>query len=212
MIKNIVFDLGNVLISFKPSEFLDKMGYSSETKNIILSDIFKSEEWRQIDNGDISTDEAIVRISERSALKLQVIASFFDLRKEILSPITDNIKLLPALKKRGFMLYFLSNFPEDIFDELYNEYNFPLYFDGGIISARVKTSKPDIKIFKILLEKYFLSPEECLFLDDIELNINAANSVGMKGVLVPDAALLSDLIEKNLEISSFDLPKDKKKS
>jgi putative hydrolase of the HAD superfamily len=198
MIKNIVFDLGNVLISFKPDAFLDKMGYTAEAKKIIISDIFRSSEWLLLDNGDITTGEAIKRISARSSLDLEEIASVFSFRTKIMYPIKRNIKLLPALKKRGLKLYFLSNFPADIFDEVYNEYEFFKFFAGGIISSEVGLSKPDVRIFEFLLEKYSLEPKQCLFIDDIEINIMTANLVGMKAICALETADLSQLVEKEL--------------
>jgi putative hydrolase of the HAD superfamily len=199
MIKNIVFDLGNVLISFKPSEFLDKKGYSSEEKNMILNDIFRSQEWVRIDKGEITTPEAIELISARSSLKKDEIEYFFDLRREILFPIEQNIIILPGLKKRGFRLYFLSNFPDDLFDEVYSGNAFFKYFSGGIISARVKAAKPDRKIFDILLERHSLLPGECLFIDDIEINVQTAKKVGMRAIWFNDSLDLKKLIEKELK-------------
>ena len=92
MIKNIVFDLGNVLISFNPADFLDKKGYTAKAKNIIISDIFSSVEWRLLDNGDITTTEAIETIAVRSSLKREQIASVFNLRSKIMYPINRNAK------------------------------------------------------------------------------------------------------------------------
>jgi putative hydrolase of the HAD superfamily len=198
MIKNIVFDLGNVLISFKPSDYLDKTGYAAEVKKIIITDIFKSREWELLDNGDITTGEAIDKISERSALTKEEITAVFGLRIKILYPIIKNINLLPALTKRGYKLYYLSNFPSDIFDEVYNKYEFFQFFDGGIISSKVNFSKPDLRIYKFLLERYSLVAEECLFIDDVEINTKGADSVGMKSMIVKESADLSELIEKEL--------------
>jgi HAD superfamily hydrolase (TIGR01509 family) len=198
MIKNIIFDIGNVLISFKPADFLDKMGYPENAKNIILGDIFKSKEWQLIDNGDLSTGEAIDSIASRSSLTRQEIIDIFNLRINILDPIDRNIKLLPSLKKRGFKLYFLSNFPSDIFNDVFEVYSFFSFFDGGIISARVKASKPDKKIFEILLNKYSILPYECLFIDDLEQNVKTAESIGMTGIWLYDSVELPDLIEKKL--------------
>jgi putative hydrolase of the HAD superfamily len=174
------------------------MGYSPEAKSIILNDIFKSSEWKSIDNGDITTREAIENISTASSLNKPEITAVFNLRKKILYPIDQNIKLLPELKKRGFKLYFLSNFPEDIFDEVFEEYPFFGFFDGGIISARVKASKPGRKIFEILLNNYFLEAKECLFIDDLEANVQTANLLGMKGICALESANLLDQIEKEL--------------
>lgn len=198
MIKNIIFDLGNVLISFKPAEYLEKMGYAPESKNIILNDIFKSPEWFGLDNGNLTTAEAIEKIAARSSLKKEEITSLFNLRTEIMYPINGNITLLPELKKRGFMLYYLSNFPEDIFDEVFNGYEFFKFFDGGLISSRVKCIKPDIKIFEIIIEKYSLSKNECLFIDDIEINTKAAQFFGIESFCTFGSSDFSAQIEKIL--------------
>ena len=194
MIKNIVFDLGNVLLSWNPEEFFKRSGYDPEEVKIILKDIFKSNEWSMLDNGDITTSEAIDLIAFKSSLKRDNICSIFDLRTKVIFPLGMNIKLLPALKKQGFKLYFLSNFPLDFFEEVKKQYNFFKYFNGGIISAEVGFSKPDIGIFKIFLEKYNLVPEECLYIDDIEINVKVAESIGVKGIHLGK----TDSLEKKL--------------
>ena len=181
MIRNIVFDLGNVLISFRPAEYLEKNNYPPEIRKRILTDIFGSQEWLLLDKGEISLVEAIERIAAKSTLKREEIALIFKLRTDIMFPLGSNVKVLPELKKQGFRLYYLSNFPSDIFSEIKNRNSFFKYFDGGIISSEVKHSKPDITIFKIFFEKYNLKPEESLYIDDIEINVKAARSTGMNG-------------------------------
>jgi len=183
MIKNIIFDLGNVLISFRPSQFFDSKNYPENLKSQILSDIFGSNEWLLLDNGDINTSEAIDAISLKSSLKREEIAHIFNLRREMMFPLDQNVSLLPELRKQGFKLYFLSNFPIDIFEEIKTGYYFFRYFDGGVISSDVKFSKPYRRIYEILLEKYFLTADESLFIDDIEINVRAAESLGMKGLV-----------------------------
>lgn len=201
MIKNIIFDLGNVLISFKPDEFLHNSGYDENTVKVIINEIFRSKEWLMLDNGDMSTKEAIEAISAKSSLKTQEIASIFNLRTRIMFPLTRNTKLLPELKERGFKLYYLSNFPDDIFDEVRNKYDFFRFFDGGLISARVNASKPDIKIFSIILDRYSLSAVESLFIDDSEFNVNSAESVGMTGLHIQKPENLAAEIGTALGIS-----------
>jgi FMN phosphatase YigB (HAD superfamily) len=196
MIKNIIFDLGNVLLSFKPEEYFENNGYSEEAKRTIISEIFKSREWSQIDNGEINIPGAIESISARSSLKSNEITAVFNLRTKIIFPLDFNTKLLPVLRKQGFMLYYLSNFPDDIFDEVFNQYSFFNFFDGGIISARVKASKPDKKIFRIFIEKYSLAPDECLFIDDSEPNVTSAILTGMTGIYLHKTDDLQKLIEK----------------
>jgi putative hydrolase of the HAD superfamily len=198
MIKNILFDLGNVLISFKPAEYFEKNKYPENIKNTILSDIFESNEWLLLDNGEISTSDAIEAISRRSSLNKNEIAHIFNLRTDLMFPLDTNVRLLPDLKKRGFRLYFLSNFPSDIFDEIRSGYYFFKYFDGGLISAVAKSSKPDVGLYKSFMEKYSLIANECLFIDDIEKNVKTAESLGMKGIATNGSLEISKEIEKAL--------------
>jgi putative hydrolase of the HAD superfamily len=198
MIKNIVFDLGNVLISFRPSKYFDKKQYPENIKARILSDIFASKEWLMLDNGELTTSEVIESIASRSSLRKDEIAYIFNLRTELMYPLDQNVRLLPELKKQGFRLYFLSNFPADIFEEIRSGYYFFKYFDGGVISAEVKVSKPDNRIYYALLEKYSLAPEECLFIDDIEVNVKAGEAVGMKGLVTFGSLEISGEINKAL--------------
>lgn len=199
MIKNIVFDLGNVLISFKPSEYFDKKKYPVNIKATILADIFGSKEWLMLDKGEISTKEAINRISKRSSLKREEIVHIFNLRTDLMFPLDSNIKLLPGLKNRGFKLYYLSNFPLDIFGEVSSGYYFFKYFDGGLISADAKSSKPETRIYEILLERYSLLAEECLFIDDIEANVISARTFGMTGLFTNGSLEIAKEVEKVLK-------------
>jgi putative hydrolase of the HAD superfamily len=202
MIKNLIFDLGNVLISFKPSEYFNKKKYPENIRNTILSDIFGSKEWQLLDKGEITTPEAINAISKRSSLKKEEIAHIFNLRTDIIFPLDQNVRLLPELNKRGLKLYYLSNFPLDIFDEVKDGYYFFKYFDGGLISAEAKSSKPESRIYEIILEKFSLLPEECLFIDDIEINVKAAESIGMNGLFTNGSLAISMDIEKAIKIAS----------
>jgi putative hydrolase of the HAD superfamily len=183
MIRNVIFDLGNVLLSFRPSEYLDTKEYPEEMKATILNDIFHASEWLQLDNGDITLPEAIDTIAERSSLTNEEIAHIFNLRTDIMVPLDQNVNLLPELKNRGYRLYFLSNFPIDIFHEIKSGYFFFNYFDGGVISAEVRFSKPNSRIYEILIEKYSLIADECLFIDDLEINVRSAELIGMKGLV-----------------------------
>lgn len=180
MIRNIVFDLGNVLLSWKPFEFLLKEGYDEKTAGLMVDSVFRSRHWLSLDNGDISNEEAIDLMASDSSLLKEEISSLFDLCHKIISPITGNIKLLPVLKKEGYKLYYLSNFPSDFFGITKSRYDFFRHFDGGVISAEVGCSKPDPAIYDIFLKRFSLKAEECLFIDDLETNAGAGEAAGMK--------------------------------
>lgn len=199
MIKNLVFDLGNVLLSFRPAEYLEKNKYPETIKAIILTDIFGSTEWQMLDRGEISTPDAIESISKKSSLRKEEIVHIFNLRTDLMFPLDLNVRLLPVLKKRGLRLYFLSNFPGDIFEEIRTGYYFFKHFDGGLISAEAKHAKPDIRIYELLMEKYSLIPEECLFIDDLEANVISARESGMKGLFTDGSLEIGSEIEQALK-------------
>jgi putative hydrolase of the HAD superfamily len=155
-----------------------------------------------LDKGEITTPEVIDAIAFTSSLKKEEIAHIFNLRTDLMYPLDKNVRLLPQLKKQGFMLYYLSNFPADIFDEVREGYYFFKYFDGGLISAKAKSSKPEKKIYEILLEKYSIKPEECLFIDDIEINVKTAEGIGMTGLVTHGSPEISKQVEKALKSSS----------
>jgi putative hydrolase of the HAD superfamily len=200
MIRNIIFDLGNVLISWKPEEFLRLNGWDDKARKEIMDNVFRSPEWLMLDNGDLTLEQAVAKIAERSSLKIPEILAVFDLRTSILVPIEHNTKLLPALKEHGFKLYYLSNFPGDIFDEIFNNNDLFRYFDGGLISARVNVSKPDPAIFRMLMEQYSLKPEESVFIDDIKINSDSAGSLGINAIHLGEDDQLCKVLEEKLGV------------
>lgn len=151
-----------------------------------------------LDNGEMSTKETIDAIAQKSSLNREEIAHIFKLRTELIYPIDQNVRLLPGLKKRGFRLYFLSNFPIDLFEEVKTGYFFFKYFDGGVISGEAKVSKPDPRIYDILIKKYSLVPDECLYIDDLEINVNVARETGMKGLVTFGTLGIARMIENAL--------------
>jgi HAD superfamily hydrolase (TIGR01509 family) len=201
MIRNIIFDLGNVLISWKPEEYLVKNGFAPESREKILNEVFRSPEWQALDDGRITLEDAVTSIAATSSLETHEIYAVFNLRTKILFPLEGNTKMLPGLSKEGFKLYYLSNFPEDIFDEVEGKYEFFRYFSGGLISARAKVSKPDERIYKILLDSYSLIPEESLFIDDTHANAISAEMLGISVIHLSDPSQLKEKLEDYLGLS-----------
>lgn len=201
MIRNIIFDLGNVLLSWKPGDFLLKSGYPPDEAGRVLETVFRSREWFSLDNGDITRSEAIDLIVSKSVFRREEIASFFNLSTRIIFPLEENVKVLPALKKEGFRLYYLSNYPLEFFNETKSIYDFFNFFDGGIISAEVKISKPDPAIYKTFLSKFSLDPKECLYIDDMEINVRSAGSVGISGIHFSENDSLEEILKKRLNKS-----------
>lgn len=198
ILKNLVFDIGNVLVSYQPLEFHLRKGTGRERAMLYLKDIYHSEEWQRLDQGTISLTEAIGSIAEKSSLPLQEIALVFEMREELLFPIAGNTRLLEGLKKRGFGLFFLSNFPEDMFRLLYSQNDFFRLFDGGVVSSAEKILKPQPEIYRLLVKRYGIDPSETLFIDDLLPNIEAAAAEGFVTLHLTDHSMLKSRLESIL--------------
>ena len=112
--------------------------------------------------------------------------------KQILTTVYD------ALKEKGYNLFFLSNFHDKAFQIVAEEYKFFRLFDGGVVSYREKIIKPNLEIYRRLLDRYNLNPEECIFIDDVNENVIAGEQVGIKGIHLKDVSILREELEKYL--------------
>jgi putative hydrolase of the HAD superfamily len=195
MIKNICFDVGNVLINFQPADFLAQKGYENNKIKTMVTDIFHSEEWRLLDNGDISFEEAYNIIAGKSTLSKEEIVSAFDMLPELLSPIEENQKLLPLLKEKGYKLFYISNFTVKYFDMILKRDPLFGYFDNGVISGNLRLSKPEKEIFLHAFNNFMILPEESLFIDDVFENIITARSLGMNTIHLQKGEILSEIFK-----------------
>jgi len=180
MIKNIVFDLGMVLIKFNPKEFLKINNY--EKKDEIMEYIFGHEDWLKLDRGTLTEKELAKKLDENGNLTYDEVMEIMKIRKDIMVPFDFNKEIPKELKEKGYNLYILSNFPKVPFEEIRERDEFFRYFDGAVVSAYVKHLKPEKAIYKELLRNYSLNPEETLFIDDQLDNIMSAKELGISGI------------------------------
>ena len=182
MIKNIIFDMGNVLLDYNPDAAMQMLGINEKAKPVIMKELFGGNEWVQLDLGNISVDEAYESIKQRIPEEYHK-----DLRKCIdgwdvcMVPVEGAKEFCEAVKSNGFGVYVLSNAHISFYSYFPRYFDLD-FFDGVVVSADVHTVKPDIKIYKHLLEKYSLKAEECLFIDDRADNVDGALKSGMKAV------------------------------
>ncbi|MFX1573632.1 MAG: HAD family hydrolase [Promethearchaeota archaeon] len=201
MIKNIIFDLGNVLLNFKPEEFL--LRYTQDGKLIkkFISKVIRSRIWLKLDRGTLSVQKAREEFLSRFPEDSHLIISYFDHWMEMLTPIQNNVRILRDLKMKGYKLYILSNFIEEAFNYVCNKYDFFSLFDGGIISCRIHIIKPEIEIFKKIIEKFNLDPEECLFIDDVATFLFKARKFKIKTIqYLPYTDLREELRNLNIDV------------
>ncbi|MGB6129318.1 MAG: HAD family phosphatase [Psychrilyobacter sp.] len=180
MIKNIVFDLGMVLINFNPKEFLEINNY--EKKEKIMEYIFGHEDWLKLDRGTLTEKELAEKLDKNGSFTYDEVMDIMKVRKDIMIPFDFNKEIPKKLKEKGYNLYILSNFPKIPFEEIKERDEFFRYFDGGVVSAYVKHLKPEKAIYETLLSDYFLNPEETIFIDDKLENIRSAEELGISGI------------------------------
>ncbi|MEG0069438.1 HAD family hydrolase [Cetobacterium sp.] len=196
--KNIVFDIGNVLLEFRPKDFLKGLGFDKDINTRLYHLIFLSEEWKELDRGVIDYDIAYNIFSTKAPELKTEIRTVLDRWHETLTPIYENVKLLKDLKEYGYNIYYLSNFHKDAYEKMYHKYDFLRIGNGGVISYQVNTLKPDHHIYATLLSKYDLNPTETLFIDDSYENVEEAQKIGFQGILFTSCNELRNSLQQML--------------
>ena len=197
MIKNIIFDLGNVLVKYSPENFLNKYVKKENQEDFIIN-IFKSKDWLELDRGTLSYEDAIEVFTKRVPEEKESIEKLF--RENIsscISPIEENVEIMRKLKNNGYNVYILSNFHQPAFEYIRESWDFIREFNGDVVSCYYHYIKPEREIYETLLNKYNLTPSETIFIDDVDANINGAKELGIGGIHLPDYKILSELLKKN---------------
>ena len=183
MIKNIIFDLGNVIINYNQKKIINNFTEKEEEIKYIYDEIFHAPEWTLMDLGDITNDEAIEIINKRNEFKYEKLTQEFLHEWHKKQPINrDIVEIAKILKNNGYNLFVLSNMANQTYEYFKNDEFFSLC-TGIVISAHEHVKKPDEKVYRLLLNRYNLNAEECLFIDDDDSgkNYETANRIGIKG-------------------------------
>ncbi|WP_165304646.1 HAD family phosphatase [Thermotoga sp. 38H-to] len=197
-VKNIVFDLGGVLIDWRPCEYLIE-SFPKEVARVLEKEIFKHEDWKLMDRGVLPEN----KLWEKKKKELPELREYVERLErevpELLRPIEENVKFLPALK-RTFKLYALSNYGRIYFEMVRERYDFFEFFDGMVISSHVGYLKPEKEIYLELIRRYKIVPEESLFIDDTPENVEAAREIGFRAVRLEEPSRLKEILIRELNI------------
>ncbi len=187
MIRNIVFDMGNVLVKFDPGYFMDREGLTDPAdRETVSRELFRSVEWVQMDMGILTEEtlEPIVfkRIPERLHGKVRHLLYNWAYPRMMIPGMEDQVR---RLKEAGYGIYLLSNASVSQPD-YWNPMPLSQLFDGTMVSAFVKTVKPNPTIYRLFTEEFGLKEEECVFIDDAPLNVAGAVALGWHGIVFHD--------------------------
>ncbi len=179
MITTIIFDIGNVLADFTWREHYEKFGYDDAMIERIADATVRSPIWNENDRGVWSDEQLLQAMIDNDPEIEKDIRRVLD---NVDTMVVHNDYAIPwimALKEKGYRTLYLSNFSRKARVECAQALDFLPYLDGGILSYQEKVIKPMPEIYELLIERYQLAPEECVFLDDTLVNLEAAGKFGI---------------------------------
>ena len=179
MIKNIVFDVGKVLVDFDWQSLFDALGFSPEAYEEVAKATVQSELWNEFDRSKMADEEILEGFLEHAPGRRNEVMRFWDNIGRCIRRYDYAFPWIRSLQERGYGVYLLSNYPRRIYSQSIEELAFVEIVDGAVFSYEVQYTKPEREIYEALLRKYGLNPTECVFIDDNRANIVAANELGM---------------------------------
>ena len=183
MIKNIILDVGNVLVDYCWKSYIDSLGFSEEVSKRVAEATVLNEDWNQYDRGVLTDEEVLNRFIANDPAIEKELRIFAENLNGIIKEFPYTRQWIMDLKAQGFKVYILSNFGTKCMRDCAAEMQFVPLVDGAVFSYQVKVVKPDDAIYQKLFKRYGLKPEECLFFDDREDNVRAAIENGMHAIV-----------------------------
>lgn len=181
MIKNIVFDMGNVLVRYAPADFVAQFTDDPTQQKLLLKEIFQSVEWVQYDRGTITKERLTAQVCGRLPDELHPIAAeIVEHWYEKIEPISEMAPIIEGLKEKDYQLYILSNASDTYYKFTDKIPNFA-YFEGAFISSDWNMIKPEREIYQAFCQHFQLVPSQCYFIDDLPINVESAIYSGMQG-------------------------------
>ncbi len=198
MIKNLIFDFGNVLVSYDFMAFLDRFFGDDKEREEVFAERYISPEFLDICDREAKPfGEMIAEQKKADPQMADGLQYFHDRFDEIVTGEMPGMKeLLVSLKEKGYRLYGLTNWSSSVY-KVIDRYNdlFGL-LDGCIISSEEKLIKPEREIFMRLCDRYDLKPDECLFADDKPVNVEGARCAGLNAVVFTDTPTYVEDLKK----------------
>ncbi len=185
---NLIFDLGGVVVRWDPAAIIASVFQDQKLRARVHEGVFEHADWLELDRGTLGREDAIRRAAQRTGIDAAELTRLLIAVPPSLVPIPQTVELLFRLKAQGHPLYCLSNMHVASIEHLEREQRFFEVFTGRVISCRLNLCKPEPAIYRHALQTYGLRAEDTVFIDDVEVNIEAAAKVGLRTVQFRDAA------------------------
>lgn len=203
-IKNVIFDIGNVMVRWHTPEIVrltfgeqltSKEQNGQDNIATLASKLFANDLWLDLNKGSISEKQAKHSYQHRFNLTQHEVDDLFYYIKHTQIVLAGSLDLLTRVKAAGYGVYALTDNLTTIVEHLKTVYNFWDMFDGAVVSADVGCLKPSAQIYNILLNQQNLKAAECLFLDDRQTNVDGAIAVGMHAIQFTHARQAEQLLK-----------------
>lgn len=198
MIKNIIFDVGEVLLEYRWKDMLMDYGLNEDEAIKTGQLIFNDKLWEQLDLQSEPMENIIKKYEKKYPMQADVIRWFIEHGEYMHVARKDVWDKVHLLKEAGYKIYLLSNYSKDLFEKHTKGASFLNDIDGMVVSYQIHIIKPDLKIYRYLLDKYSLKALECIFFDDRQANTIAADKLGIQTVTVDSKETLVNNIDKLL--------------
>ena len=199
MIRNIIFDFGSVLVDWNPERLYGPYFNDDAKMQYFLTEICPHAWNAQADAGRSTAEITEERVAVHPEWEKEIRMYFSQWIKMMGEQIPGMQELVEELKDRGYGLYGLTNWSAETFPLVKDNYPVFRLLDGIVVSGEEKIAKPDPGIFSILLQRYGLKPEECLFIDDNPKNVSTGESLGIRGLVFTSAAALRSRLAEVLQ-------------
>ncbi len=203
MLSNLILDIGNVICNWNPDGLVALTFDDPADREEALRVTVNTPDWLALDRGDMSLDEAIWRAQARTKLAEADIASVYDNLCTSLTALPSTMEAMARARDKDVPMYILSNMQAHAWEHLEKTYECFGWCTGVVISCEAHLIKPDPAIYKHVCEKFDVTPESCVFVDDMKENIDAAIAYGMEGVQLTDkfggGVVLDGLVDRIVE-------------
>lgn len=182
MIKNIILDVGMVLVDFCWERALYGLGLSESSVEKVARATVLSKDWNEFDRGVLPDEEILRRFLSNAPECESAIRLMWEHMADLVEPYPYADKFVQTLKERGYRVYILSNYPKTLYELTQDALACTRHADGRLFSHMVGMTKPEREIYEYLLARFRLHANECLFLDDNAANVDAAEQLGISAI------------------------------
>ena len=188
-IRNIVFDVGNVLVPWDPAGIeRSAFGKARVEAEGFVPPLRGNPVWLAVNRGELSLEEAKAVYVAEHGFTPQDIDALWEALYASFPLITDTRAMMDELKEAGYRLFAITDNVHEIVAQLKREYDFFDLFEVAAVSAELGVLKPDPRIYRWLLDTAEIEAGESVFLDDVQRNVDGAKAVGMEACLFTTAA------------------------